>query len=122
MIMKKFLLGILTLLLFLQPLASKALAFNTASYPKNINFHQEFQSKKQESPSPIIENLVLDAEDEDEFSELETSSCEDTIVCQAANLSYSSLCSKQAAITYSKEVSRACYNKPLYILWSVFRI
>lgn len=120
--MNRYILGLITLLLFLQPLATKALAFNAASYPQNIISQQLLQSNKQESPTPIIENIVLDVEDEDEFSELENNSCEDVVACQTPGVPFSSLCSKQAAITYNKEVLRACYKEPLYILWSVFRI
>jgi hypothetical protein len=119
--MNRYILGIITLLFFLQPLATKAIAFNAASFPINNISHQQLQSNNQESPHLLIENLLLDAEDEDEFFEQENNSSEDIIVCLPARITYSTLFSKQDAIFYIQDASPA-NSKPLYILWSVFRI
>ena len=110
------------LLLFLQPLAIKALAVKVGSYTNNAYNHTQFQSNKQDNPVPTTENLFLEVEDEDEFSELENNSSESALICQSSSLPYSALFTQQVTITYSKDVSHACYNEPLYILWSVFRI
>ena len=120
--MNKKLLGIFLLLLFLQPLALKSLAFSAVTRPIYTFTHQQLQSNKQEIPDPIKETISLDVEDEDELSELENNSSEKVIICQAANLAQASFCLTQTAISYSKAYPYACYKEPLYILWSVFRI
>ena len=110
------------ILLFLQPLATKALAFSAVSFPKNAFSQDQLQSNKKESPAPVLETVMLDVEDEDELSELDTHSNEHTFICLSANFSKASCCLAQATPIDKKEAKGAYADEPLYLLWSVFRI
>ena len=120
--MKRQVLGILMILLFLQPLALKAKAFQGEACPNNAISLQHLQSNKQESPSSALENLVLDVEDEDEFFTPENHpKSNDLILANQFNQNKIIYEVSSFNINYYNTQYKSKRNS-LYILWSVFRI
>ena len=120
--MKRYLLGILMLLILFQSLASKALANRVESYSSSAFSREYIQDTHQEFPATLFENFVLDAEDEDDLSELENYISQETIDIQTTGPTHFYY-TPNVGITLNSNNSRSeCASKPLYILWSVFRI
>jgi len=120
--MKRYFLGILMFLILFQPLVTKALANRVESYPNSTFSKEQLQAKHQEIPATLFENLVLDAEDEDDLSELENHTSQEAILIKTISpANFYSTYNIGIALNSNNGRSQSS-SKPLYILWSVFRI
>ena len=120
--MKRYLLGILMLLILFQPLASKALVNKVESYSSSAFSKEYIQDSRQELPATLFENFVLDVEDEDDLSELENHTSQETVDIQTSIPAHFYYIPNVDITLNSKHSRSECVSKPLYILWSVFLI
>ena len=119
--MKKYLLGFLLFLTFIQPLVVNMLIYNA----KQQTVHTiSFKSPLKKAPSSNsfgLDTVLIDLDDDDN-SEKELNDHQTDIFCQydiqeAYLKEHATLASIKTAYAPLKHS-----NKPLYILWSVFRI
>jgi hypothetical protein len=121
-IMKKQLLGILLILLFLQPLVSNALAYHSIHNPALVSHKLNFSKGNSSLPNCLMETLVLEAEDEDELFEAENAT-NPTVLIFSNQYKENKFFPQKLAIHFNSiNTQYRSATKPLYILWSVFRI
>lgn len=122
LIMRKYVFAILLIFVFMQPLVSKALVYNNTPY--SIKAHTEHSISKSSPTTPglLMENFIAELEDEDEFSDSYnlSSANELFIEKQFGSIKYNAVNASIHLNGYLTPYSIA--SKPLYILWSVFRI
>ena len=120
--MKKYFLGFLLLLAFLQPLVVNVLVSNVKEHPfHTLSFKSPFK-KAPATKSFGLDSVILDIDDDDEFSENEKKSIDskDYYLQPAYCLS---VYKKDNSINKARANTISSYsNRPLFILWSVFRI
>ena len=120
--MKIKLLGVLILLLFLQSTATKAFALKSEAHPFYSIQIQHLQSHPQNNAALIFDNLALEIEDEDEFSEIENNTNQEALISSIPISSPPLLLQEQGLILNGQGPYSAYSKKSIYILWSVFRI
>lgn len=119
--MKKYLLGFLLLLAFLQPMVANVLFYNTQGHQiHGIAFKSPIK-KAPTTKSFGVDSILIELDDDD-ISETETETNHSEWYCQnndhlINNWSNTELVNLKYSSTKLKHSS-----KPLYILWSVFRI
>jgi hypothetical protein len=122
LIMRKYVFAILMVFVFMQPLVSKALVYNNTCYSTNALTEKIISKSNPSTPALLVENFIAELDDEDEFSASENKSNVNELIIQ------NQFCStKYKAVNASIHLSSyltpySCASKPLYILWSVFRI
>ena len=120
--MKKYLLGFLLLLAFLQPMVVNVLVSNGQGHPLHTLAFKSPVKKAPATKSFGLDNVILDIDDDDEFSENEVNEndSKDYFLKSQYCLGYynkdNSVHSEKATINITHS------NRPLFILWSVFRI
>ena len=120
--MKKYLLGFLLLLAFLQPLVVNLLVSNGQEHPVHILAFKSPIKKAPATKSFGLDSVIIDIDDDDEFSDNERkqNDSKDYFLqpqyCLAKYIKDNSVHSEKATITTPHS------NRPLFILWSVFRI
>ena len=119
--MKRYLIGILVLFILFQPLITKALVNNNISCPLGTFSKELLDVNHQKGPIHLMDSIVLDAEDEDEFSEFENFDSNEAPVLEYTSIMHNA-CNVAHFNFTGKAANNAYSNKPLYILWSVFRI
>lgn len=120
--MKKYLLGFLLLLAFLQPLVVNVLVSNGQGHPIHALAFKSPVKKAPATNSFGLDNVILDIDDDDEFSENEgnENDSKDYFLAPQYCLVYYN---KDNAVHSEKAVINTPHsNRPLFILWSVFRI
>ncbi|MEY4279511.1 MAG: hypothetical protein RL377_1515 [Bacteroidota bacterium] len=121
-IMRKYLLGILLIFVFLQPVASRALVyFNAHNISSNTEHGLITKSPTQHTATPM-EALATEEDDEDEQVNTETKNNECNLILENqinANLLFQTA---TKIASYNHSALNRPGNQPLYILWSVFRI
>jgi hypothetical protein len=119
--MKKYLLGFLMLLAFIQPLVVNVLVYNAQERTFH-NFAIKSPVKKLPATKSFgIDSIIIDLDDE-EVAEADNKDYQTDLFCQA-NLeeAYVKVHSDLATLK-STSAPLKHSSKPLYILWSVFRI
>ena len=113
--MKKYILGILIILTCLQPFVANALLLNpivNASFTKYVSkISKSTSNQRQES----VEAIVLDEDEEDEE---QLSSTDLLAVTSYLHKVYFK--ERQSKLLFDTKIQHS--SKPLFILWSVFRI
>jgi len=119
--MKKYLLGFLLLLVFVQPLVVNVLVYNTQAKTVHSFAFKSPIKKIPATKSFGIDSIIIDLDDE-EVAEADNKGYQTDLFCQA-NLeeAYVKVHSDLAALK-STSAPLKHSSKPLYILWSVFRI
>lgn len=116
--MRKYILGVLMLLAYLQPLVANALVFNTNDSFFHLNSPSHFSKDLPSSKSLMVESILIDIDDDDELSEPSSDLCLlDNINSAAFN---AQIIKSNQTIAVDSKIKHS--SKPLYILWSVFRI
>lgn len=121
MIMKRYLLGILMLLALLQPWATRAWANHTIAKPNSAAVEQ-LNATHSENPATIIDNAVIEAEDEDEFSEIAPINSGLDVLIQQNDFCACAVLNDKSSSIRGIGLSDSPSPQPLYVLWSVFRI
>lgn len=121
-IMRKYVFAILMVFVFMQPLVSKALVYNNTPYSINALTEKIISKSNPSTPGLLVENFIVELDDEDEFSASENKSSVNELMIQnqfgsTKYSAYNSTIHLNSHLTPYSSVS-----KPLYILWSVFRI
>ena len=121
-IMRKYVFAILMVFVFMQPLVSKALVYNNTPYSINALTEKIISKSNPPTPGLLVENFIVELDDEDEFSASENKSSVNELMIQnqfgsTKYSAYNSTIHLNSHLTPYSSVS-----KPLYILWSVFRI
>ena len=107
---------------FFQPFATKVLA-NYSTLRTEISYAREqINPTTPESPTRSIDSIVLDAEDEDEFSDFKNSVNDKSVAFDKTGFSSSYISQNSRFFNKGVYVNYTYSCKPLYILWSVFRI
>ncbi|MEN9696806.1 MAG: hypothetical protein RLZ56_227 [Bacteroidota bacterium] len=119
--MRKYLFGILLLFVFLQPVTAKDLAYHSVPCFTH-NGHASFSESIPPSPQNQLDELVIDADDEDEISASENNHVIRDLIfenqTQAPIVLLNSIANGQRCETAPYRQAK----QPLYILWRVFRI
>ena len=110
------------LMTLFQPLVSRAMANKVESYPNNTPSKEYFKATHHEVPATFLDNFVFDAEDEDDLSEFDNLASPDAIAIQTIGPAYFYFKHNNALVSISNNDILTYASKPLYILWSVFRI
>jgi hypothetical protein len=121
-IMRKYVFAILLVFVFMQPLVSKALVYNNTPFSINAHTERSISKSTPTTPGLLMENFIAELEDEDEFSDsYNLSSVNELLVeKQFGSIKYNAVNASIHLNGYLTPYSIA--SKPLYILWSVFRI
>lgn len=119
--MKKYFLGLLLLLAFIQPLVVNVLVYNAHGYLFHGLTIKSPVKKAPASKSLGVDSVIIDFDD-DEVNEEENKDSSTDLYCQynmndASFYAHSPLTTLKGTALQFKHI-----NKPLYILWSVFRI
>ncbi len=121
-IMRKYVFAILLAFVFMQPLASRALAYNNTPYPSNALTKLSISKNNPSTPSLLVENFIAELDDEDEFSDSENKSSVNELILESQFGSAMYNASNPTIHLNSYLTPYSCASKPLYILWSAFRI
>lgn len=120
--MKKYILGILMLLAYLQPLVVNALVFETNNNKFHHNDQNDFSKRQPVGKNFELDAVVADFDDEDESPETELKHINaDEYIQRSFEIAYLNYHDTTASLK-SKETQLKHSTKPIYILWSVFRI
>ena len=120
--MKKYVLGILLVFVFMQPLASRALAYHNAANSTCILSTSSFSKENSNKSGLIAEGCILDADDEDEFSDSEPKNNISEFVLENHIYTNRFIFSTHTFLNKTYTYVDRNASKPLYVLWSVFRI
>ena len=122
LIMRKYVFAILLVFVFMQLFASKALLYNKTQYPANALTEKIISKSNPSTPDLLVENFIVELDDEDEFSASENKSSVNELMIQNqfGSTKYSAYNPTIHLNSHLTPYSSA--SKPLYILWSVFRI
>ncbi len=119
--MKKYLLGFLLLLAFVQPLVVNMLVNNAQAHSLHTLIIKSPVKKLPATKSFGLDSVIIDLDD-DEITEIETKEHLSDVYCQY-NLDEAYLKTHTVLATLkSNEFQTKHSSKPLYILWNVFRI
>lgn len=119
--MKKYLLGFLLLLAFVQPLVVNMLVYNAQAHSIHALAIKSPVKKLPTTKSFGIDSVIIDLDD-DEITEIETKEHSSEVYCHH-NLDEAYLKQHTVLATLkSNDFQTKHSSKPLYILWNVFRI
>lgn len=120
--MKKFLLGFLLLLAFLQPLVVNLLVSNGQEHQLHTLAFKSPIKKAPATKSIGLDFVILDIDDEDEFSNNEGNENDSKDYFLQPAYCFAIYNNDNSAHSEKATVSTPHSNRPLFILWSVFRI
>ena len=110
------------LLAYLQPLVVNALVFDNNSHLKSPITQSNISKTQPIEKALSVEAIFVDLDDEDDFSESETKNVNTDIYCQCSFIDAYLKVHSTLATLNSTDFQLKHSSKPLYILWSVFRI
>ena len=120
--MKKYLLGFLLLLAFVQPLVVNMLVYNAQAHSFHTLIIKSPVKKAPPTKSFGFDSVILDLDDDDEITEIETKETSAEVYCHY-NLDEAYLKQHTILATLkSNDFQTKHSSKPIYILWNVFRI
>jgi hypothetical protein len=120
--MKKYILGILMLVAYLQPLVVNALVLEINTNVFHHNNPYDFSKSQPVGKNFELDAVVGDFDDEDESPETVLKHINaDVYIQRSFEIAYLNDHDTTASLK-SKETQLKHSTKPIYILWSVFRI
>lgn len=105
-----------------QPTETKALV-NTTHLSSFCTFSKaQIEANHQKGPILLVDSIFMDAEDEDEFSEIENHTSNETIQYIRSDIAQIPIQLSVDPISNEYHLIDPSPTNPLYILWGVFRI
>lgn len=118
---RRYILGILMLMAYLQPLVVNALVFNiNEKTPSNTN-NSHITNNPPAKHAFLVESVLLDIDDDDDLLVSEKKNTESDLYKNTIFL-HSSFTINKARVHFIEYPHKYPVSKPLYILWRVFRI